>query len=86
MTEKNYLRVDSLCKMTGEHKLWRDPNKVLRVAKRKKKDRWGYMAGYKYFVVGVDDPVGHGVWANESDLRPLTALEQLAMQVDDDPS
>ena len=82
MAGREYLKVGSLCKMKGPIKLWSDPNKVLRIAKRKRQTSWSNW--YKYFVVGVGDPAGHGVWAVEEKLRPLTALEMLAMQAGDD--
>ena len=77
MAGREYLRVGSLCMMKGPVKFWSDPNPVLRIAKRKKKAAWSHW--HVYFVVWVGDPVGHGVWAPEENLRPLTALEMLAM-------
>lgn len=82
MPGREYLRVGSLCMMKGPLKLWKDPNKVLRIAKRKRKEAWS--PSFIYFVVGVGDPVGHGIWAAGEKLRPLTALELLAMAADND--
>ena len=81
MAGREYLRVGSLCMMKGPLKLWKDPNQVLRIAKRKKKAAWSHW--FVYFVVGVGDPVGHGIWAEEEKLRPLTALEMLAMAAEE---
>ena len=72
----DYLRVGTIVKQIGRS-CWNDPNKLLRIAKRKRADYWGVT--YTYFVVGIDDAPGHGIWASKDKLRPLTALEQLAM-------
>jgi hypothetical protein len=80
---KNYLRVGALVKMTGaSRRFWRDPNVVLRVAKRKKA-YGGFYGTYEYFVVALGDPVGHGTWAGAAKLRALNALELLAHAADD---
>lgn len=77
----DYLRVGSLVRSTGP-KLWRNPNQVLRVAKRK--NTGGVMwPVYIYFVVALGDPVGHGAWLLLKELRQLSPLELLAVQVFD---
>jgi len=79
--KRNYLRVGSLCKPKNKS-FWKNPNQVLRVAKREKLHSWGE-GSYRYFVVGLGGEAGFGSWFNEESLRPLSALEQLAVQVMD---
>ena len=74
---ENYLRVGTLVKAVGAlRRNYREPNKTLRVAKRKRPYSWSMT--YTYFVVGVGDPLGHGLWTVDYQLRALTPLELLA--------
>jgi len=77
----DYLRVNTLVKQQGIN-LWADPNKTLRIVKRKNaKGPWG--ARYaSYLVVGEGDPPGYASWLSHSQVRPLSVLELLAAQAD----
>ena len=75
---ENYLRIGTLVKQKGRSD-WGKPNKLLRVAKRKRPHSW---SPFHYFVVGVGDAYGHGIWALQHQLRELTPLELLAMEAE----
>jgi hypothetical protein len=73
------LAVGSLCKPLGKvANCWGDSNKILRIAKRRRR----YYDKGDYFVVGVGDDCGYGVWVHRKDVRPLNPLELLAMQAE----
>lgn len=77
--KKDYLRVGTLVKQKGRSD-WGNPNKLLRVAKRRGgRSPW---EPRHYFVVGVGDAYGHGIWAPQHKLRQLTPLELLAMEAE----
>ncbi len=55
---------------------FKNPRQVVRIAKR---NTYSYRP---YYVVGVGLPVGHGLWLKREEIRPLSPLELLAMQLD----
>lgn len=76
---RNYLRVGTLVKQKGRSD-WGNPHKLLRVVKRKNsRNSWAV----RYFVVGVGDAYGHGIWTIQDKLLTLTPLELLAMEAED---
>ncbi len=78
---ENGLKLESLhrCK-----KPYWDGSSIVRIAKRKKQGS-GYWARFSYFVGRPGDPVGHGVWVGASDLVPLSCLELLALEAEEEP-
>lgn len=78
---ENELAVETLCWPVGTAaRNWGTSKKLLRVAKRRSHS-W---AATTYFCVGVGDEFGHGVWLDHKQVVPLTPLELLALQGDDE--
>ena len=82
MAYRNYLKIDSLARCTLD--LW-DGNPLVRIAARKHlTPRWGGIVSFRYFVVRQGDPAGYGSWVDENELAPLSPLELLALEAEDE--
>ena len=80
MAEPKSLKLESLHRCKSH--FW-NGSPIVRIVKRTKQGT-GWWARFNYFVGRPGDPVGYGIWVGEKELIPLSCLELLALEAEED--